>query len=214
VFICILFLWWLNIVFIQNEILKPLEKVFQIDQEIKRKNHSFKEQIAKLQNMMYKATVNCNLFPTNCFSNQDCQSRCSNDTDAYICSSKNLCVPIRGETPVTEGKCNPKHGILALLLADTHMHVANWKCLSLYGEYFQDDNTVSKGVCDNGGVLNVDINLKSPSIVDCKCPADYTLISLKNTDAGSIWGSSTEIPRCIKHKFLYSPHDLIDIDIS
>jgi hypothetical protein len=197
-------------VFVQDQIIEPTKKIFKIDQEIKNRNDSFKQKIAKLQNMTYKSTVNCNLFPTSCFTNSDCQNRCSNDTDAYICSNKNLCVPLRDRAPVSVGKCNPRHGILALLLADTQMHVANWKCLSLYGDYFKDNDTVSEGVCEHGS-LNVNINFKSPSMVDCTCPEGYDLISLKNSD--SVEMVSTEIPRCIQNKFLYSPNDIIDVSI-
>jgi len=207
-----LFLWWLNMDFIQNQIIIPANKIFKIDKEIKNRNDNFKQKIAKLQNMTYKTTVNCSLFPTNCFSNKECQVRCSNHTDAFICSDKNICVPIRDSLSVTTGKCNPKHGILALLLADTQMHAADWMCLSLYGDFFKDDDTVSSGVCENG-VLNVDINLKTPSMIDCTCASGYSLISLRNLDDGVVNGRSTEIPRCIQHKFLYAYNDLVDINI-
>jgi hypothetical protein len=113
---------------------------------------------------------------------------------------------------VTTGKCNPKHGILALLLADTQIHAANWMCLSLYGDYYKDNDTVSDGVCENG-VLNVDINLKTPSMIDCTCPDGYSLISLRDSDDRIVNGSSIKVPRCIKHKFLYANNDLVDINI-
>lgn len=75
----------------------------------------------------------------------------SSGTHAIVCNRRgNICTPqLENDiVEVPEGKCNPRHGILAVLKIDNER--INWECMSMYGDFFNNDDTPTTTTCQGG----------------------------------------------------------------
>lgn len=63
--------------------------------------------------------------------------------------------------------CDAKHGSFLSLAVDQYRG-SYWTCIQKYPNLFEPTETLRKHVC-NGGVFNVNVLEKTPTIQDCQC---------------------------------------------
>lgn len=131
-----------------------------------------------------------------CFNSSDCKYLCKESM--VFCGQDGTCFTGTSEGGGTAPSelCNPKHGIVAVLLGNSATSTAEWACVSMYRYLFTDDDKLVDGVCQ-GGTFDVDFTLKEYSPTACLCPEG----------TGLIWNDSDPfnlaIPRCVKKPHLF-----------
>lgn len=174
----------------------------------------FLDRINDHNKLTVASPIDCVAQDLNCVSNEDCQTRCILGLSPYVChAGRHMCVlanniDLDANTPT----CNPKHGIIALYRTiDSHIDSRHpqSRCMSLYRDYFDDDDAKIDSACKNG-TLAVDIltDHRGPSYLDCTCP-DNTYKMVGSLVVGGHDSNSDRVPRCVVHPWLYSDSYMI-----
>lgn len=126
-----------------------------------------------------------------CIGYSDCVDICEGN---FTCNlSKNICEPfvytVAAET--SEEKCDPTHGSYFALNVNQIIGSV-WFCVRTLSNLFNREEELHNHVCNNG-TLDVNVNLKTPSIKDCSCPAGKILM---------VRDGDTKTPRCVDSKLI------------
>lgn len=143
-----------------------------------------------------KQSFDCKNVHVPCFVNHDCSDICLYP-GGYACLNGICQKAYTKETEIP--KCNPKHGIVALLRANEIFGQLSWQCVSLYKQIWSDSDTLMEHVCE-GGTIDIDLTKVLFSPLACKCPENTSLI-FREMDA-----FNQPIPRCVKHDHLFSDY--------
>lgn len=129
-----------------------------------------------------------------CNSRTDCVDACTNKN--YTCNTaSNVCEPLIFETEYNSDgvkvPCDQKHGSYWALGVDETAG-EGYRCIRRYPDLFDENEIKLTHVC-NGGVFNVDVNNKLPSLTDCKCRRPNVLVYHESTP---------NVPRCVNESTL------------
>ena len=125
----------------------------------------------------FNKKINCNQKVTYCFSDRQCNQRCSSQSTCSngICLNLNI---FNSVAPTNE--CDAQRGVLTFFVGNPAIGRYDNLCKSIDPGIANDDITKPNLMCTNG---TIDINyLQSfPLITDCNCPENYSLIIIPST---------------------------------
>lgn len=218
--VCVLIMLYKILLWVRLNIVdKTARIVTTLDKERDEPRRQFERQLGFANKFRAVSSVDCESQPVSCTTNEECLDKCQLRSRPYTCDeTRGVCYQFDAAAadntsiPLPETKCNPRHGILALLRGDVSQNTATWTCLSLYREYFTDYDDPVPTTCA-GGKLDVDISRAAPSWRDCQCPPNWTRVIANATDWSilssndlqakkSLALSMSQLPRCVRYAWL------------
>lgn len=133
--------------------------------------------------------VDCMTKTVACFTSADCRIQCT--SSIMSCNPQTGTCGAPNDLPDT--KCNPKHGIFAILTGDPSLGTASFKCRSIYYPYiWTDGDKLKPNVCDgNDANFNIDLTVEEYNPFKCTCYGK------------KLYVFSDNIPRCLLSQLLF-----------